>query len=110
MLFLHLLNPLAAIFVFIRLERTNRIPLRQTPIGILPTILYAIYYVALTLQHIEGGKIETGYDWYGFFAFGIHAWGIVVAVILLITYSITLALWKLNRGRGKAQAPKSGVE
>lgn len=34
----------------------------------------------------------------------------VFAVILLITYSITLVLWKLNRGRGKAQAPKSGVE
>lgn len=109
-LFLHLINPLAAIFVFIRYERTKQIPLRQTPIAVIPTVLYAIYYVALTLQHVEGGQVEAGYDWYGFFAFGINAWGIVVAVILLITCGIVLALWKLNRGREQTRAPKAEAE
>ena len=98
-LFLHLINPVAAIFVFLRYERSADIPLSWTPVGIIPTVLYAVYYVALTLQHIEGGRIAAGYDWYGFFAFGIGNWGFVVAVILLITYGITLTLWKLNRGR-----------
>ena len=98
-LFLHLLNPLAAIFVFLRYECSDRIPLRLTPVGIIPTVLYAVYYVLLTFHHIVNGIIEPGYDWYGFFAFGINAWWIVVIVILLITYGITLALWRLNRGR-----------
>ena len=44
----------------------------------------------------------AGYDWYGFLVFGIGNWGVVAVVILLITYGITLTLWKLNRGRIKA--------
>lgn len=101
-LFLHLINPVAAIFIFLRYERSADIPLSWTPVGIIPTVLYAIYYVALTLQHIKGGRIAAGYDWYGFLVFGIGNWGVVAAVILLITYGITLTLWKLNRGRIKA--------
>lgn len=100
--FLHLINPLLAIFVFLRYERSGRIPFRLTPVGVLPTVLYAVYYVALTLQHVKDGAVEQGYDWYGFFAFGIDIWWLVVAVILLITYGITLALWRLNRPRAKA--------
>ena len=98
-LFLHLLNPLAAIFVFLRYERSCRIPFRLTPAGIIPTVLYAVYYVLLMFHHVVNATIEPGYDWYGFFAFGINAWWIVVTVILLITYGITLTLWRLNRGR-----------
>ena len=106
--FLHLINPLAAIFVFLLYERTDRIPLRQTVWGVVPTILYGIYYVALTLQHVEGDRVAPGYDWYGFFVFGIHRWGIVVAVILLITYGITFALWKMNRRGGTASRQTEG--
>lgn len=106
-LFLHLINPVAAIFVFLRYERSDHIPLRLTPAGVIPTVLYAVYYVALTLGHTENGKVAPGYDWYGFFAFGINAWGIVVAVILMITLGITLALWKLNRSKRKTEDPAS---
>ncbi|MBO7662137.1 MAG: hypothetical protein J6U01_02075 [Clostridia bacterium] len=101
-LFLHLINPVTAIFVFLRYERSDRIPFRLTPLAILPTVLYAVYYVALTLQHITNGAVEAGYDWYGFFAFGIDIWWLVVAVILLITYGITLLLWRLNRSRAQS--------
>lgn len=95
--FLHLANPLAAVFIFLRWERSRGIPFRLTPAGILPTVLYAVYYIILTLRHTENGKAAEGYDWYGFFMFGAGAWGIVVSVILLIAFGITLALWKLNQ-------------
>lgn len=101
-LFLHLINPVAAIFVFLRHERSDDLPLSWTPAALIPTVLYVIYYVALSLQHIEGERIAAGYDWYGFFVFGISRWPLVVAVILLITYGITLTLWKLNREKAKS--------
>ncbi len=104
-LFLHLINPLASAAVFLRYERSSGIPFRLTPAGIIPTVLYAFYYVAVTLQHTAGGKVAEGYDWYGFLAFGVNLWWIAAAVILLIAYGITLALWKLNRSSGKARGP-----
>ena len=104
-LFLHLINPLAAIFVFLRYERTDRLPFRLTPACVLPTALYAVYYVTLNLRRLENGRIAAEYDWYGFFAFGLSVWPLVVAAILLITWGITLALWKLNRGRAVVPDP-----
>ena len=106
-LFLHLINPLAAVFAFLRYERSDRIPFRLTPAGVLPTVLYAIYYIPLTLAHVGGGSVAEGYDWYGFFAFGTDAWGLVAAVILLIAWIITLALWKLNRRGSSRPAPNA---
>ena len=95
--FLHLVNPLAAIVVFLWFEKTTQLRFSHTLIGVLPTLLYAVFYIAVTLQHITSGKIEAGYDWYGFFAFGIHTWPLVVLLILLFTWGISLALWLLNR-------------
>ena len=68
-LFLHLINPLVAIAVFAWLERPGRIPKGKILWGIVPTVAYAIYYVALTLSHVAGDRIAKGYDWYEFFCF-----------------------------------------
>ena len=38
-LFLHLINPVAAIFVYLRYERSKDIPLSWTPAAIIPTVL-----------------------------------------------------------------------
>ncbi len=95
--FLHLVNPAAALVVFLLFEKTRRLLFSHTLVGVLPTLLYAIFYVAVTLRHITAGGIEPGYDWYGFFVFGINTWPLVVFVILLITWGISLALWRLNR-------------
>ena len=95
--FLHLFNPVGSILVWILLERSETIPLRQTPVVLLPTVIYAVYYVAVSLAHVQDGKIAPGYDWYGFFFLGLNSWLPVVLVILLITYGFTFVLWKLNR-------------
>ncbi len=95
--FLHLFNPILSILCFIRFEKTNRIPFRLTFVGIVPMVLYAVYYVAETLTHIRDGAIMEGYDWYGFFFAGISSVLIVVPILVLITWGISFALWKLNR-------------
>lgn len=95
--FLHLVNPLAALMVFLLFEKATQLRFSHTLFGVLPTLLYAIFYIAVTLQHVTADKIEAGYDWYGFFAFGINTWPLVVLVILLFTWGISLVLWRLNR-------------
>ncbi len=83
--FLHLFNPILSILCFIRFEKTNRIPFRLTFVGIVPMVLYAVYYVAETLTHIRDGAIMEGYDWYGFFFAGASSALIVVPILVLIT-------------------------
>ena len=51
---------------------------------------------------MENGSILPGYDWYGFFFLGLNSWIYVYPVILLITYSFVLILWKWNRKKPHA--------
>ena len=102
--FMHLFNPLCAILIWILLERSDRIPFGKTPLALIPTGLYAVYYVANCLTHVENGRIAPGYDWYGFFFLGLNSWFFVIPVIGLITWGFALILWKLNRRK-----PLSGL-
>lgn len=95
--FLHLLNPLLSIISFLAFEKTDRIPFRNTFYGIVPMALYAIYYVEEALSHSRNGIIEKGYDWYGFMYDGARSVVVVLPVLVLLTYLISLALWKGNR-------------
>ncbi len=95
--FLHLFNPVVSILVLILFERADRVPLRLTPLCLIPTAIYTGYYVAVTLAHMEHGVIQPGYDWYGFFAWGPNSVFFVVPIILLITWGIVLALRKGSR-------------
>ena len=100
-LFLHLINPALSIFTFLRFERTEDIPFRHTFIGAIPAFLYGLYYIAVTLAHTTKGVIEEGYDWYGFFFAGIESIAFVLPAIVLLTFGISVALWKLNRGTAR---------
>lgn len=100
--FMHVFNPICSILVWVLLERSDRISLRQTPLALIPTVLYAVYYLTNCLTHVENGSILPGYDWYGFFFLGLNSWIYVYPVILLITYSFVLILWKWNRKKPHA--------
>ena len=96
---LHLLNPLFSIMTFVCFEKTNQIDFIYTFAGIIPMLIYAVYYVAAALSHTQNGMIAKGYDWYGFFFAGTRSVVIVVPIIVLLTYGISAVLWKWN-GKG----------
>lgn len=93
-LFLHLLNPLAAIATWVCYEKNDRLTKRSVLPAIVPTLLYVIYYVVEVLTHIENGVIQPGYDWYGFFVLGLKSAIIVLPVFVLFTYMVCLGLCK----------------
>ncbi len=94
---LHLLNPILSIVVFLLFERTDKIRFRYTWVGIIPLVIYGIYYTAAAMSHMQGNTIEPGYDWYGFFLFGAKSALIVLPLIIAITYGISVLLWRLNK-------------
>ena len=98
-LFFHLITPLLSIFTLVVFERTSMIKFKYTFWGILPTFLYAIYYLINIFIHMQDGKVSPVYDWYWFVQNGVWTAIIVVPLMLLITYIITLILWKINKKR-----------
>lgn len=96
-LFFHLIIPLLAMIVFITLERTDKVKFKYTLFGLIPTLLYGIFYATNVLIHIENGKVDPLYDWYWFVQGGVWQMAIVIPLMLVVTYVITLILWRINR-------------
>ena len=94
---LHLFNPLLAIVTFTVFEKTRKIPFRHTLTGIVPMVLYAVFYLANCMRHAVNGMVDIAYDWYGLLAGGVKTVWIVIPVIFLFTWLISIALWRLNR-------------
>ena len=102
-LFLHLLNPLAAIATWIRFEKNDRLTKKSVPPAIVPTLLYVVYYVVEVLTHIENGVIQPGYDWYGFFVLGLKSAIIVLPVFVLFTWLVCFGLYQAGRMKTDTQ-------
>lgn len=98
-LFLHVVNPLISIICFACFEKTESIPFKQTFTGTVTMLIYAVYYVTVSVIHSNGNRVDKGYDWYGFFALGLKSGFIIVPIIILITFGISFVLWKLNRSK-----------
>lgn len=96
-LFFHLIIPLLCIFSFVFLEKISSITIKQTFFGVLPMILYSIYYVTNIFMHLNNGNIDSAYDWYGFFILGVKSIYIIFPLILAITYFFTWILWLGNK-------------
>ena len=96
-IFFHLVIPVLSIITFTLFERTNKLKFKDTLYGIIPTIIYASLYIINLLIHIENGKVSPVYDWYWFVQNGVKTAIIVAPMIIIISYIISLILWKLNR-------------
>ena len=96
-LFFHLLIPVVSILTFIIFERTDKIKFKYTFLGIIPTFLYEIYYLTNIFIHMENGKISPIYDWYWFAQNGVWTAAIVAPMMLVITYIISILIWRFNR-------------
>lgn len=96
--FLHLVNPILSIVTFIGFENSKEIAFKHTFTGIVTMIIYAVYYCLVSVVNSTNGFVNEGYDWYGFFAWGLKiGFTIVVPLIIVITYIISLCLWRFNR-------------
>ena len=95
--FLHLVIPVLSIITFIFFEKNNKLKLRYVSWGLVPTFVYAIFYLTNILIHMENHKVSPTYDWYWFLQNGVWTALIVAPIIILITYMISFILWKLNK-------------
>ena len=96
-LFFHLVIPVLSIITFTLFEKTNKLKFKDTLYGIIPTIIYATLYLINIIIHMENGKVSPVYDWYWFVQNGVKTAIIVAPMIIIISYIISLILWKLNR-------------
>ena len=96
-LFFHLLVPVLSIITFIFFERNNKLTFKYSFYGLIPMVLYAVYYIINILVHMHNGKVSPKYDWYWFVQQGVWTAFMVVPIIVLITYIISVVLWRINR-------------
>jgi len=96
-LFYHFLIPVVSIISFIFFEKNNKLNFKDSFYGLVPCLLYSVYYCTNVLLHVENGKVSPLYDWYWFIQNGIWTAFIVAPLILLISYGISFLLYKLNK-------------
>ena len=96
-LFFHLIIPVLSMLTFILFEKTDKLSFKYSFYGLIPTVIYALYYLTNVLIHMENFKVSPVYDWYWFVQNGVWTAVIVMPIILIITYVISLLLWRLNK-------------
>lgn len=96
-LFFHFIIPVVSIYNFVVFEKNNQISFKYTLYGLLPTILYEIYYSINIFINMKNGKILPITDWYYITQNGIWMSLMVVVSMLSITYLLCLIIWRFNR-------------
>ena len=96
-LFFHLFVTVFSIISFILYEKNNKLKLVNTFYGLIPVVLYTLFYLFNVLIHIENGIVSTKYDFYWFVQKGMWTSIIVIPLMLIIAYCISFILWKLNK-------------
>ena len=96
-LWLHLVIPVVALLEALFLAETP-LTRRESLWAVLPVLLYGVYYILRIL-------LKAGEDFYGFLLWGWPVGGVILLIILGVTYLISLGLRKgsekLNRGEEK---------
>ena len=98
--FLHLVNPLMSIYTLLVPERGSCAERKEALYGVSSVVIYAACYALNCAVHTVDNVVPRQVDWYGFAAAGLRM-GCLVALplLLLCSYAISLALWRLNRGK-----------
>ncbi len=96
-LFFHLLVPVFSMITFIFFERNNKISFKYSFYGVIPVIMYGLFYLINVLVHMNNGIVSPVYDFYYFVQNGVWTSIIVVPVMFIISYTISLILWRFNK-------------
>ena len=101
--FMHLITPLLAMLGFWLLDRGQDIRFRSVFLGLLPTALYGVVYVTMTVFRKQ---------WQDFYGFNIGGRWILSCVIMgIATLVISIVLWALHRAVGKkAKTDRTGED
>ena len=95
--FFPLTVPLLSIITFVFFEPDIELSLKDSLFGIITMAIYAIFYTINIIAHLGNGHPLKDYDWYGFLNGNPKNAIIAIPIMLLITWSISLSLWILNR-------------
>ncbi len=95
-LFFHLIIPVTGIVSFVFLEKQNDQPFSVSLTGLVPLLIYAVYYVGNILIHFHD-KDLTLYDWYGFLRFGNEYMIVAIVVMVCVTYLFSFLLYRWNQ-------------
>ncbi|BDC94022.1 hypothetical protein [Treponema bryantii] len=96
-LFMHFVTPMLCIISFIFFEAAEKPSFKLSFAGIIPMALYASVYTPNVLLHLNNGKPDPAYDWYGFLAFGLNTIWIVLPLLVITAWLIALGLWGANK-------------
>ena len=99
-LFFHLIVPILSFISYIGFEKYNS-KYKEAFFGTLPMIIYAVFYIAVILFHLDSGGLTIKYEFYGFLKGNINNIYISLPVIYLASYLISLLLIHLNKKIGK---------
>ena len=102
-LFFHLIVPILSIITFIFFESTDKIKFIYTICGIIPMMIYGLFYLTNILIHLDNGQVSFDYDWYGFLRYGLNTIIIIFPIIMIMTYTISLSLWQSSKQIYKKQ-------
>ena len=100
-LFFHLLVPVFSMITFVFFERNNKMSFKYSFYGLIPVIMYGLYYLINVLIHMNNGIVSPVYDFYYFVQNGVWTTFIVIPVMMIISYVISLGLWGFNRIKNK---------
>lgn len=90
----HFLEPVFAIISFVFFVNKNRLRFYHSFYGIIPMVLYGIYYVSNIIIHFDNGKINPEYDFYHFAFNGqLSSIYIVLPLMLVVTWLIAYLLF-----------------
>ena len=95
-LFFHLIVPVLSTIVYIFYEG-NKQDKKAVFYGIIPMIIYAIYYIIVYLMNCNSNAPKDSYDWYGLISNDIFKSITSIFVMLALTYLISWALWYYNK-------------
>ena len=97
-LFFHFLTPVSSILSFILFEGRSNINFKYTFLNMIHMVGYTIFYSINVFTHLNAdGSVNRNYDWYYFVQGENWTFIFVVLGMLIVTYSIGLGLWFINK-------------
>ncbi len=98
-LFYHCIIPVTSIINFLFFEKTDTIKFKHTFYGLIPTILYEMFYTSNVLLYMKDGKVSPAHDWYYFAQNGLLIAMSIPFMMMGTTYIVALIIWRVNKKR-----------